>query len=106
MAARGALSSHTVENMSVFVDRIVERRVLDDMDRDLLKPIVTQMGANALRLRHRYCAATGINPDQLQDPLIDMIEDLSFLMEHSPHVLLREIEQELHELAPDHQLRR
>jgi hypothetical protein len=104
MADRGVLSSHTVDNMSVFVDRIVERRVLDDIDRDLLKPIVTQMGVNALRLRNRFCAATGISPDQMQDPLLDTIDDLSFLVERSQQVLLNEIEEELRELEPERHL--
>jgi hypothetical protein len=100
-AAAGALAAPGVENVSVFVERVARRGYLDDIDIAMLKPIISQMGTYATRLRDRHAAATGIRPDHVRDPLLDTVGDLAFLVDRSVNVLVSELSEELREVVQD-----
>lgn len=94
-AADGALDAYNVENVTVFVDRVVRRGALDDIDQSLLVPIMKQMGRYAARIRARDAARTGTRLDHAGDAVLDTIDDLAFLADRRIGVLLAEIEAEL-----------
>lgn len=93
--ADGMLAAYSVENVTVFVDRVVRRGALDDIDQSLLVPIVKQMGTYSARIRARHAAKTGMRLDHAGDSVLDTIDDLAFLADRRIGVLLAEIEDEL-----------
>ncbi|MNU31149.1 hypothetical protein D3C71_196660 [compost metagenome] len=94
-AADGTLAAYSVENVTVFVDRVVRRGALDDIDQSMLVPIMKQMGTYAARIRARHAAKTGMRLDHAGDAVLDTIDDLAFLADRRIGVLLAEIEGEL-----------
>lgn len=94
-AADGTLAASGVENVTVFVDRVVHRGALDDIDQSLLVPIMRQMATYAVRIRARHAAKTGMRLDHAGDAVLDTIDDLAFLADRRIGVLLAEIEGEL-----------
>lgn len=101
-AADGTLAAHGVENVTVFVERVLRRGALDDVDQSLLVPIVKQMGSYAARMRARNAAKTGLNSDHAADTVLDTIDDLAFLADRRIGVLLAEFEEDLPQAARGH----
>jgi predicted DNA-binding ribbon-helix-helix protein len=94
-AADGTLAAYQVENVTVFIERVVRRGYLDDIDQSLLVPITKQMGTYSARIRARHSAATGLRLEHAGDAVLDTIDDLAFLADQRIAVLLAELEGEL-----------
>lgn len=103
-AERGALNPITVGETMQWVGRLLADGRLEGvefgMDVQILKPRIDELGMFSSRIRARMAAAAGIPKEKVVDPLLDQIDNLSFLAVHSTDVLIKEIREELKAIAP------